>query len=187
MSARITTITPFIDQNLLEEALKESNISFSVSLNQIKLNSHYATFQKNHNGVFTLISDSDHRLQERMLPQIEQAYRLADKKRQDEIKRLQEEIARKKEEERKRQLELQRQTEIRQIKEEQEQSERERKKLEEELVQKQREEQKLKEAKQALVEEQKKKIYEQAKAMGYSVKEKKKGNAVQLVLVRSIY
>lgn len=184
MSARITTITPFLDQSLLEEALKESNIPFSRSNNKIVLNLHQAHFERNIHGAFSIVSNMNH---PPVLLQIEKAYLFADKRRQEEIKRLQEEIARIKEEERKRQIELQRQTEIRQIKEEQEQSERERKKLEEELLQKQREEQKLKEAKQALVEEQKKKIYEQAKAMGYSVKEKKKGNAVQLVLVRSIY
>ena len=174
MSARITTITPFIDQSLLEEALGECNISFSGSQNQIRLNSLAANFQKNQNGVFILVSDSDHRLQEKLLPQLEIAYRSADKRREEEIKRLELEIARKKEEERKRQLELQKQTEIKHIKAEQEQSERERKLLEVELLKKQKEEQKLNEAKQVLVVEQKKGNLRESKSNGLFSERKEK-------------
>lgn len=216
MSARITTLTPFIDQSILEETLNNLHVIYTVQDRNIITErvDYYGgqnfVFQ---NGKYSLLHDSsanreyysyrkinfkNYNTVQEFLQAVEKEYISIEKKREEEIRKLKEELERQRlEAERQREiqrielekqrLESERQKAIQKIKQEQDVFELEQKKLKDALRQKEQEAENLKLAKQSLVEEQKQKIYEKAKQMGYSVKEKKKGNTVQLVLVKSVY
>lgn len=194
MSARFTTVTPFVNQTFLEQALKECGIEYSIQNGNLILrrstqygstHAHIAGdgFYKNQRGTYKYTATGEslrYRIRE-----IEKAYNNAEKRHKEELRRLEEEFRRRQEEERKRQLELERKQALDEIKKEQEAINEAIRKLDEEVRRRQEEERILAEQKKALVEEEKQKILEKAKAMGYSVKQKQKGNNIQLILVRN--
>lgn len=218
MSARFTTVTPFVNQTFLEQALKECGIEYSIQNGNLILrrstqygstHAHIAGdgFYKNQRGTYKYTATGEslrYRIREigkalgaiswtaivaesllYRIREIEKAYNNAEKRHKEELRRLEEEFRRRQEEERKRQLELERKQALDEIKKEQEAINEAIRKLDEEVRRRQEEERILAEQKKALVEEEKQKILEKAKAMGYSVKQKQKGNNIQLILVRN--
>ncbi len=174
MSSIVKTATPFIDRQLLLEALNSLGIKYSIRGNTI------VTERRDDFGQQTFIWQKNRyifkydswrkRSVSSFLKAGETEYKRLYQKRLEEIRKKQEELRRKREElERKR---LQAQIEA------------ERKRLEEELKKQEAEKKRLEEERKAFVEAQKKNIIEKAKAKGYSVKEKKVGNKVKLILVR---
>lgn len=179
MSARITTITPFIDKKLLLEALDNCQISYQLQGETIHLQQGFAYgayFQRDFRNKYTLVHDSydNHRS---TLTKIEIEYQKAYKRQQEELERIKKELAKKKAE----------QEEKARIKAEQERIEQEKIRLEEELRKAELEQKRIEQEKKKYIESQKKSVYEKAKSMGYSIKEKQKGEKVQLILVKTSY
>ena len=185
MSARVLTVTPFVNKEYLIQALEILNIKFQLQGEDIVTHYGAQIFRKQKNGYsFLHYSSANWKIQE-FLKAIEKEYLEAEKRHKEELRRL-EELKRKQEEEEKRRKEMIRQEQINQILAEQEAKDRERKRLEEEIRKKEAELKAIEEEKKALVAEQKQKILEKAKAQGYSVREKQKGNNIQLILVRNV-
>ncbi len=203
MSARVLTLTPFINKEYLIQALKILNVNFKLEGEDIVTEriDYYGAqiFKKQKNG-YSFLHDSsanwkdypyrninfkNFKTVQEFLKAIEKEYLEAERRHKEELRRLEEELKRKQEEEEKRRKEMLRQEQINQIVAEQEAKDRESKRLEEEIRKKEAELKAIEEEKKALVAEQKQKILEKAKAQGYSVREKQKGNNIQLVLIKN--
>jgi hypothetical protein len=203
MSARVETLTPIVSKKFLIEALDELQVNFSIRGNDIvteRIDYYGEQIFLFKNGRYAFLHDSSANMEiysfrkinfkhfntvHSFLQAVEIAYNNAESRHKEELRRLEEELRRRQEEERKRQIELERNKALDEIRQEQEFINEEKQKLEVELRAKLEEERILTEQKQALVEEQKQKILEKAREMGYTVKQKQKGNNIQLVLVRN--
>jgi FKBP-type peptidyl-prolyl cis-trans isomerase len=158
MSAVVKTITPFIDKECLLKALDKLQIRYSINGNQIVSQNQNFIYR---NGHYTLDVYS-HNYQPVNWNDYKNNNKFLETIETEYNKFYAEKLA---EIERKRQQAL---------------AEAERKRLEEEAK-------RIEAERKAFVEKQKKTIIEKAKAKGYSVKEKKVGNKIKLVLVRHTY
>ncbi|WP_370407910.1 hypothetical protein [Tenacibaculum dicentrarchi] len=157
MSAVVKTVTPFLDKESLLKALDKLNISYTSSLNSIKLqdnqfvyiNGHYTLDLYSYN--YKAIKWNDYK-KNTFLDNVEKEYNYFCEAKIADL-------------ERKKQEELAQQERIR---------------IEQELK-------KIEEEKKAFVEKQKNEIIAKAKAKGYSVKEKIVNKKVKLILVRHTY
>jgi DNA repair exonuclease SbcCD ATPase subunit len=165
MSHRIKTLTPFVDKELLINALKNLKINFSIYFNQINLRNFNLLLE--YDGTrYTATYDSWQSSKQReLLRSIEKEY-----------KKLEEERRRRLEELRRKQLAAQ---EYQRLKQEALKEAEELRRLEQ--AQKQAEERKRKYVEQTI-----EKIQQKAKEQGYSVKMKKVGNKVKIVLRRNV-
>jgi valyl-tRNA synthetase len=162
MSAVLKAITPFINKDLLCEALKAVGCKYTIQGNSIITDRHTIREAESFeftNGRFSL-SYYSHNYREdpsvaNFLKDVEGAYNEAYRKQIEELERLRLEAERKRQEE-----------EIRRLEEERKRIERER---------------------QEFVEKQRQTVIANAKAQGYSVREEKVKEKIKLVLVRTTY
>jgi hypothetical protein len=168
MSAIVRSLTPFLNQEQLLEALESLECQCTVQQDQITVTGglnlrlyNKPVFKRTIDGKFMLLHERSPEIK-KFLKQLEGAYIKAGKEYKRKLQELkilaeQEEV-------------LSKQREIELKKQELEQKEKER-----EL------------AKQAYVQQQKAEIIRKAKEQGYEVKEYKKGNNIQLQLVKVTY
>lgn len=173
MSCVIKTITPFLNEELLLQALQECKCQFQkqgehILVHPTQFSFGYlrgACFYKDSMGKFVLEHDSHMDVQSFLRP-IEQSYQKAYQRKVEELERQRAEAEKSKLElEQKKMLEERRKLELAQKKAEEEQ-------------------QRLEAERQQYVEKQKQSILQKAKELGYDVQETKKANKIQLVLVR---
>ncbi len=164
MSAVVKTVTPFIDKECLLKALDKLNVEYSLKREEIV--TERVDYQGNQKFIY---QGGRYKFQYDSYQVIKQNYKQFQTVEKfltaveiEYNKLYQEKLA---------EIERKRQEAI---------AEAERKRLEEEVK-------RLEEERKAFVEKQKQAIIEKAKAKGYSVKEKKVGKKVKLILVRHMY
>lgn len=158
MSAVVKTVTPFIDKECLLKALDKLEVKYTINGNQIKSQNQNFIYR---NGRYTLDVYS-HNYQSINWNNYKNKNTFLQAVEKEYNQFYAEKLA---------ELERRRQEAL---------AEAERKRLETEA-------RRLEEERKAFVEKQKQTIIEKAKAKGYSVKEKKVGKKIKLVLVRHTY
>lgn len=196
MSAHVQTRTPYTSEVFLTNTLRKNNISFQRSHNRIETPN--GIFQKDNLGKFafvaagSLLAAGAGMLLKKFMDDVERDYKNEFLQQNNHREKIRKRLEQKQMEQKEldnvpKEKQNMNQTELEKIKTEQNKRIQEQKKLEDELKKAEELKKQSEVERKKYIESQKQAIYEKAKSKGYAIKEKQKGNKIQLVLVKTNY